>query len=142
MKQRICEIASGIAGTFRARAEVVFTGECPSLINDAGLVKAAKKYTQRLLGKEWVYDSENTLGDDKMSGSEDFAYVSQKVPSVMLALAAGRKENDYPLHHPKVSFDTGVLAIGSAVYAGNAIAWLREHGKSGAGDKGMGETAK
>jgi len=129
LKQRICEIASGIAGTFRAKAEVVFTSECPTLINDAELVKDVTKYTKRLLGEERVQASESILESGKMSGSEDFAYVSQKVPSVMLALAAGVDGNDYPLHHPKVRFDTGVLAVGSAAYAGNAIAWLQEHGE-------------
>lgn len=129
LKQRICEIVGGIAGTFRAKAEVLFTSECPTLINDAKLVKAVTNYTKRLLGEEWVQVSESILGSGKMSGSEDFAYVSQQVPSVMLALAADGEGNDYPLHHPKVRFDTGVLAVGSAVYAGNAIAWLQEHGE-------------
>ena len=65
----------------------------------------------------------------KAGGSEDFAYVSHEVPSIMLALAAGEpaKGYSYPQHHPKVKFDEGVLAAGSAVYAFNAIKWLEEH---------------
>ena len=65
----------------------------------------------------------------KTAGSEDFAYVSQKVPSVMLALAAGQPEKgySYPQHHPKVKFDEDVLPTGSAVYAYTALRWLEEH---------------
>ena len=65
----------------------------------------------------------------KSAGSEDFAYVSQEVPSVMLALAAGQPEKGYryPQHHPMVRFDESVLSGGSAVYAYTAMRWLEEH---------------
>ena len=63
------------------------------------------------------------------AGSEDFAYVSQEVPSIMLALAAGQPQKGYiyPQHHPMVRFDEEVLSVGSAVYAFMALRWLEEH---------------
>jgi hippurate hydrolase len=63
------------------------------------------------------------------AGSEDFAYVSQRVPSVMLALAAGEADKGYcyPQHHPKTMFDESVLSVGAAVYAYSAMRWLQEH---------------
>ena len=68
-------------------------------------------------------------GSSKSSGSEDFAYVSQEVPAIMLALAAGQPEKGYvyPQHHPMVKFDEEALAGGSAVYAYTAMRWLEEH---------------
>ena len=65
----------------------------------------------------------------KSAGSEDFAYVSQEVPSIMLALASGQPEKGYgyPQHHPMVKFDESVLAGGSAVYAYTALRWLEDH---------------
>ena len=65
----------------------------------------------------------------KTAGSEDFAYVSHEVPSIMLALASGQPEKGfcYPQHHPKVRFDEEVLPSGSAVYAYSAMRWLEEH---------------
>ena len=65
----------------------------------------------------------------KTAGSEDFAYVSQEVPSIMLALASGQPEKGYcyPQHHPMVKFDESVLPTGSAVYAYTALRWLEEH---------------
>ena len=67
----------------------------------------------------------------KSAGSEDFAYISQEVPSIMLALAAGQPEKGYcyPGHHPKVMFDEEALAFGSSIYAYVAIRWLMEHKK-------------
>ena len=65
----------------------------------------------------------------KGTGSEDFACVSQKVPSLMLALAAGRPQDGYcyPQHHPQVRFDEACLPAGAAVYAYAAARWLEEH---------------
>ena len=65
-----------------------------------------------------------------VGGSEDFAYISHKVPSVMVALSAGQSDKGYPypLHHPKTAFDEGVLWQGSAIYACIAISWLKNKG--------------
>jgi hippurate hydrolase len=67
--------------------------------------------------------------ESKTAGSEDFAYVSQVVPSIMIALAGGRGEDGYlyPQHHPKVTFDEKALASGSAVYAYTALRWLEDN---------------
>ena len=60
------------------------------------------------------------------SGSEDFAYISQQVPAIMLSMAAGKPEDGYiyPQHHPKVSFDENALCIGCAVHTYAAVKWL------------------
>lgn len=135
IKTRMTEISEGIAKTFRAKAEVSFGSGCPTLVNDAELSNCMSKYTQELLGKEMAFTVEelNKMSgagqSSKSAGSEDFAYVSQKVPSIMLALAAGRPENgyNYPGHHPKVMFDEEALPFGSSIYAYTAMKWLMEH---------------
>ena len=71
-------------------------------------------------------------GDQKSSksaGSEGFAYVSQEVPSVMLALAAGQPQKGYtyPQHHPMVKFDEDALDDGSEAYTYTAMRWPEEH---------------
>ena len=60
-------------------------------------------------------------------GSEDFSYISQKVPSVMVALSAGAREEgyQYPLHHPKARFDEAALPVGAFVYAIVAMQWSK-----------------
>lgn len=127
IKERMEQIAKGIAAAFRAEAEVSFGSGCPSLTNDADLCLFMETCLKELLGEEKAFSA--TQASMKSSGSEDFAYVSQKVPSVMLAMAAGqpRKGYCYPQHHPKVTFDEQVLAEGSAVYAYTAMEWLRHH---------------
>lgn len=135
LKERMTEVAKGIAATFRAAAEVEFYNGCPVLDNDTELSKSITSYTKELLGQQGAFSQAELLAMSgggkaaKTSGSEDFAYVSQEVPSLMLALAAGRPDKGYafPQHHPKVKFDESVLAPGSVVYAYNAMRWLEEH---------------
>ena len=135
IKQRMTEIAKGIAQSFRAEAEVSFGSGCPTLFNDKVLIGEAYKYAKELLGEGKVFSSkelseaEDGQKSSKTAGSEDFAYVSHKVPSVMLALAAGTPDKGYiyPQHHPKVMFDEDALCVGSAVYAYTALRWLEEH---------------
>ena len=77
-----------------------------------------------------TYFSADLTGDSKerSGGSEDFAYISHEVPSVMVALAAGEEKKGYayPLHHPKARFDEDALSIGAALYAHTAREWLRQ----------------
>lgn len=135
LKNRIIEIAQTIAAAFRAEAEVSFGSGCPTLVNDHDLSACAVTYVKELLGptKAFTAGQLHAMSGSgkapKAAGSEDFAYVSQQVPSIMLALAAGHPEKGYcyPQHHPKVKFDEEVLPSGSAVYAYTAMRWLEEH---------------
>ena len=127
IKERITQIAEGIACAFRATASVAFGSGCPALTNDQELCGCIQTYTEELLGQDKAFSG--LQKPSKASGSEDFAYVSQKVPSVMLAMAAGQPEKGYcyPQHHPMVRFDENILAEGSAVYAYTAMRWLQDH---------------
>ncbi len=137
IKERMEQIARSIASAYRAEAEVIWGSGCPVLDNDEDLSKCTTKYLKELLGEQSAFSQEELLKRSggkaaKSTGSEDFAYVSQEVPAIMLALAAGRPDQGYPYpqHHPKVRFDESVLASGSAVYAYTAMRWLEEHKKT------------
>ncbi|MBO5460813.1 MAG: amidohydrolase [Ruminococcus sp.] len=135
IKTRLEEIAKGIATTYRCSAEISFGSGCPTLVNDKTLCQDTETYLRDLFGSDYVFSAEQLTsmsGSDsqaKTAGSEDFAYVSQKVPSVMIAMAAGNPQNGYkyPQHHPKVRFDDEILYLGSALYAYTAMRWLEEH---------------
>lgn len=135
VKERLGCIASNVAAAFRATASVSFGSSCPTLVNDAQLSSDTAQYVEELLGKKAALtasrlrSASNAKETAKTAGSEDFAYVTHQVPSVMLTLAAGEPSqgHSYPLHHPKVTFDEAVLSTGSAVYAYTAMRWLAEH---------------
>ena len=129
IKKRIKEMAQSIAKGFKAKAKVSFGGGCPTLVNDSKLSAFVEKNARELLGEKGVYTSAQLAGGEtarRNGGSEDFAYISQQTPSVMLALSAGAIEEGYayPLHHPKVRFNENVLCIGSAVLAHTALRWF------------------
>lgn len=128
IKQRVAEIVKYTAKAFRAKAKTVFESGCPSLVNDEKLSALAFTTAKELLGEKQVFFSTELGQNKETGGSEDFAYISREVPSVMLALAAGdaRKGYAYPLHHPKVRFDESVLHIGSALYAATALKFLEK----------------
>lgn len=130
LKQRLADISQGIAAAFRASAAVEFGSGCPTLKNDPQLCESFHDYLTALLGPKRAL-SAAALGGGKPvrgGGSEDFAYVSHNVPSVMLALAAGEpaKGYAYPQHHPKVKFDEAALPYGSAALAQIAIRFLSD----------------
>lgn len=132
VKTRLGEITEGIAATFRAEAELRFESGCPGLLNDTEMLDMARRCAVNALGQERVLragDFSRTGGrGGRTSGSEDFAYISRRVPSVMLALAAGEPEKgfDKPLHHPAARFDEAALPYGAAVLAQLAMEWGEE----------------
>ena len=130
LKERITAIAKNVAEAFRAGAEVGFGSGCPTLVNDKGLSETVTGYLKDLLGANRAFTTAELSGGKpaRGGGSEDFAYVSHEVPSLMLALAAGEPSKGYvyPQHHPKVKFDESVLSTGAAVFVDCALQYLRE----------------
>lgn len=125
MKKRIVEISEATAKAFRGEAEVSFDRGCPALLNDEKLSCHIEKTMIKLLGSDKVVTTKELNKGESAgsSGSEDFAYVSRKIPSVMLGLVAGQYEKgfEYNLHHPQVKFDLEALVYGAAVYAAAGI---------------------
>lgn len=132
-KKRFEEIIKGIAASFRCNCEIAYTSGCPSLVFDKVLLDKTVDNLSELLGKENVIRIKDTKS--KTQGSEDFAYISQKVPSVSVAIPAGTVSDGYvyPLHSQKVTFDEAALEVGCNVFVYNAIKLLTseeyKHGK-------------
>ena len=130
LKERMTAIAKNVAEAFRASAEASFGSGCPTLVNDKDLSEKVTGYLKDLLGANRAFTTAELSGGKpaRGGGSEDFAYVSHEVPSLMLALAAGEpsKGYPYPQHHPKVKFDESVLSTGAAVFVDCALQYLRE----------------
>ena len=130
LMQRVKEIAESVGKAYRCEVNVDFVGHCPPNISDKEVSASAVKYMTELLGQAAVPASVAMGDSNKISGgSEDFAFISTKVPSVSMMLAVGNPENGYcyPQHHPKARFDDSKLFEGAAAYAYVAARWLEEH---------------
>ncbi len=126
IKERIKEIARTQAKAFRATAKTEFSGGCPTLVNDNGVSDFAYQIAKELLGENRAFASADLGGNEvgkRSGGSEDFAYISHAVPSVMVGLAAGERAKgySYPLHHAKARFDENVLPVGAAFLTAFAL---------------------
>ncbi len=123
-KKRFEKITESICSAFGCDVEILYTSGCPTLINDRVLLDKVSEKLTELLGEDKVVKIKDSKS--KIQGSEDFAYISQKVPSVSVAVAAGsRKEGFvYPLHNPKVIFDENALTVGCEVFVCGALSLL------------------
>lgn len=126
MKKRLSEIAENVARAFRAEAVVAYTSGAPTLVNDRELSEKTGIWLKETLGEDMVIQSQDMPGQSG-GGSEDFAYVSHEVPSIMVALAAGDSRDGYehPLHHPQMRLDTNALAYGTAALAEVAMRYVQ-----------------
>ena len=118
--KRVYEIMEDVTKTLRGSCTVqkIFTD---SVMNDEALCHALQPYITEIVGSDNLIILENP-----MTGTEDFSYVSDRVPAMMLWLGAGGKDN-YSLHNPNVVFDEKALPVGAAVLANCALNWLKDN---------------
>jgi len=78
-----------------------------------------------------LYGEESLIGMPKLMGSEDFAYLAEKVPG-FYGFIGTRNEKEgiiYSNHNDKFTVDESVLHRGSALYAQFAVDYLEEKSK-------------
>ena len=113
--ERIKKICNNIARAFNCQSKIEIVQSCPSLIIDENI----KNATNQLFNKE--FKNELILDDNFINGagSEDFAYFSNVIPSIMINVMSGNKIDGYkyPLHNEKVIFDEKVIQSGTLLYA-------------------------
>jgi amidohydrolase len=129
VKARLEQIGNGVASTFRGSATVQFEKCCPSVIVDKSLRDQIFDYAVVLFGEDKLVDVNKAMGVSTIPGSEDFSFISEKVPSIMLCVAAGSPEEGhvFPQHHPRITFNEDALSTGTALYANSAIEWLKNN---------------
>ena len=136
VKKRVTEICEGVSKAFRTEVTVEWGHGCPTQVNDKELADCIPGYLKEMLGPygcmtvaEMAAMAPSGGRSAKAAGSEDFAFVSQAVPSYAVFVAAGSPKEGYcySQHHPKVRFDERCLPVGAAVYAQAALRYLEEH---------------
>ena len=122
LTQRIICIAEKTAEAFRGSTQVELLSDVPVEYNDPALSSCLRSCAKELFGQD-------TLIDDPRTGSDDFAFISQQVPSVLAFIGArfpSYQGEVYPGHHPKVIFDENAITAAGALYAKLAVQWLQD----------------
>lgn len=131
LKSRIIEISEGLASLFRGSARVEYTVQCPSVINHKEMREMGITFGEELLGAEYVEALDQYMDGGMLSGSEDFSFISESVPSFMTIMSMGSVKDGYEFshHHPKTDFDEKEFYKGAAYYAYYAIKYLESETK-------------
>ena len=103
-ENRIKQIATGIASTFEAKAEVDYQRRYPATINHAKQAEIAIKAAKYVVG-----DTNVIIDPTPSMGAEDFAFMLKKIPGAYVWLGAGQGAN---LHNPAYNFNDEVLTTG------------------------------
>lgn len=124
VRERFVEIAQDIAKTYRGKATVEFLCDVPVLVNHEEFGSKVENYLQEI--NEGNFD---LFRAPQTSGSEDFAYYANEVPSMfyLVNMPNPHSEVHYNVHHPKVIFDEKMMPVGSATIAHVATRWLEEN---------------
>lgn len=125
LKKRLPELVAIIAQTYRGYAELEYKCDCPVLVNDPLFSMEISSYIEAMAA-----DSFGVFDASPSAGSEDFAFICNRVPGCMLSLGAQNadKEKRYPLHNPKMIIDEKALPVGTAVFVECAVKWLENNG--------------
>ena len=108
--RRINEIATNIAESAGAKADVTITVGCPVTYNDPKLTDQMEPTLEAVAGKG------NVKLTPAVTGAEDFAFYQEKVPGFFFFLggmAKGKKvEEAAPHHTPDFQIDEGGFVLG------------------------------
>ena len=124
LRQRVEEISVGTARVFGGDAQVEWLFSSPAMYCDPDFTDEVVRYAADVVGEDRMIPKKS-----RATGSEDFAYFGEKVPSQIFWLGAGVDDKTKRIsnHNPKGLFSEDALPYGAAVYTQCAIEWLKEH---------------
>jgi len=116
VKRRIRELVEAQARSYGVQARIDFLGGYPVLVNTSAETEFARAVALELLGEERV-----VLQTDPLTGSEDFAFMLEKVPGSYLLIGNGDQSTGghgaCMVHNPNYDFDDDNIATGSAYWS-------------------------
>lgn len=110
METRVREMVSGICAAHGATGIVDYRIIFHTVQNDATVSAFAADVCDELVGKENVYREGNPG-----TGSEDFSFMSEQVPSCYLNLGNGK--DSHSLHNHDYDFNDEALSYGASFFA-------------------------
>ena len=122
MEKRIGELASGIAESMGAKADVVYTRGYPASVNDAEMADLVRDAAREVVGEE------NLKNADPKMGAEDFSYFLLERPGCFFFVGTGNAEKDteWSHHHPRFDLDEDGMVEGITTMATSVVSYLNK----------------
>jgi amidohydrolase len=92
--RRVCEIAEGVASMHRGRVQFSSLSGEPPVINDSGMVDRFREVVAMLAGEN------RFIQQPASSGSDDFGYFSDLLPSIYFWIGSKEPGNNSGVHTP------------------------------------------
>ena len=110
LQQRITQLTQSQAASYGAVAEVDYQLGHPVLVNSQKETEFARQVAEELVGRENVDEI------DRITGSEDFAYMLEQRPGCLLRIGNGVGEKVPMLHTSRYDFNDANLTVGAAFW--------------------------
>ena len=124
-EERIRAIAEATAAMYGCTIELEYLRlEPPTRNDDPALNKVARASACKLYGDEILVDAPS------VTGSEDFSYLMEKIPSSLFMFMGCHDEESgsvHPVHNEKFRINEEILHKGAAQYAQFAADWLEQN---------------
>jgi hippurate hydrolase len=120
LQKRITQLAETHAASYGASAEVDYQLGHPVLVNAEKETQLARKVAEEVVGAENV----DAIG--RITGSEDFAYMLERVPGCLIRIGNGVGDNIPMLHTSRYDFNDANLTVGAAFWTRLAERFLSE----------------
>ena len=112
LESGVRRLATGIAESFGAKAEVMFHRTPPATINDADATELTLRAARAVAGEARV----QPMAEPTMGG-EDFAYMLNARQGSYIMLGGGRGPESAMVHHPRYDFNDDILPVGASYWA-------------------------
>ena len=116
LRERILQVAEGVATTHRGRLSSHWTEGSPAVVNDAGATERMRAVAARVVGAENVHDGPQIMGGDDMS-----LWLQQAQGCYFFVGASADAASSWPHHHPNFDIDERALPIAVALLTSSVI---------------------
>jgi hippurate hydrolase len=111
LEDGVRRLATGIAESFGAKADVVFSRDYPATVNDADATVLARRAAATVAGDaRVVHMAKPTMG------GEDFSFMLNAKQGSYIMLGGGRGKDDAMVHHPRYDFNDEILPAGASYW--------------------------
>lgn len=119
-QERLTSIATLIAKSFGAVADVEYSRGYPATINDAAMAELVREAAVEAVGEDMVKEGEPGMG------AEDFSYFLNERPGAFWNVGTRNEEKGivWPHHHPRFDVDEDGMAHGIKTMVNVAINYL------------------